>query len=85
MEWYGPMIALPLPKAPESPPAGVQRDPLQHTLWHKHRIEVPIIHWKGQRLLRVSCYLYNTQSDIDRMVDALKQELTDERHRTYET
>lgn len=84
MEWYGPMIALPLPKAPEAPPAGVQRDPLQHTLWHKHRIEVPIIHWKGHRLLRVSCYLYNTQSDIDRLVNALKQELTEERNRTKE-
>jgi isopenicillin-N epimerase len=82
MEWYGPMIALPLPKAPEAPPAGVQRDPLQHTLWHRYRIEVPIIHWKGHRFLRVSCHLYNTTSDIDRLVEALKAELAEERNRS---
>ena len=79
MEWYGSMIALPLPKAPEAPPAGVQRDPLQHTLWHSDRIEVPIIHWRGHRLLRVSCHLYNTQADIDLMVSALKRRLAEER------
>jgi isopenicillin-N epimerase len=84
MEWYGSMIALPLPKAPEAPPAGVQRDPLQHTLWKQHQIEVPIIHWRGHRLLRVSCHLYNTKSDIDHMLEALKHRLADEREISLE-
>ena len=79
LAWYGSMIALPLPKAPEAPPAGVQRDPLQHALWKRHQIEVPIIHWRGHRFLRVSCHLYNTQTDIDRMVAALKELLAEER------
>jgi isopenicillin-N epimerase len=84
VEWYGSMIALPLPKAPEAPPAGVQRDPLQHALWQRHRIEVPIVHWRGHRLLRVSCHLYNTQSDIDRLVEALKELLAEERSNSIE-
>ncbi|MCA9072159.1 MAG: aminotransferase class V-fold PLP-dependent enzyme, partial [Planctomycetaceae bacterium] len=76
--WYGSMISLPLPHAPNAPPAGVQRDPLQHDLWKRHRIEIPIIHWHGHRFLRVSCHLYNTQAEIDRMIDALKEMLAEE-------
>lgn len=77
-EWYGSMIACPLPKAPNDAPAGVQRDPLQHTMWHRHRIEVPIIHWRGNRFLRVSCHLYNSKADIDFLISALKEMLAEE-------
>ena len=71
---YGSMVTLPLP---EEPSTGKHKsriplqDPLQGTLWEQHRIEIPIMHWKGRRLIRVSCHLYNTPADIDRLCAAL--------------
>jgi len=76
--WFGSMIALPLPASEEPPPKPGQTDPLQNLLWQRFRIEVPIIHWKGERLLRVSCHLYNRREDIDRLVEALGQLLETE-------
>lgn len=69
---YGSMITLPLPSGDNPPPQPNQRDPLQDRLWERYRIEVPLIHWQGARFLRVSCHLYNTESDIDRLSDALR-------------
>ncbi len=70
-EWYGSMIALPLPSNGPAPKQGI-RDQLQNPLWEKHGIEVPIVNWHGERLIRVSCYLYNTREHIDRLCEALR-------------
>jgi len=70
-DWYGPMISMPLPSNGLSAPPQGQRDPLQDWLWSNYRIEVPITWWHGQRLLRVSCHLYNDVEDIERLVKAL--------------
>ncbi len=48
---------------------------LQQRLWERHRIEVPIISWQGQRYVRVSLHLYNEASHVIRLVDALRREL----------
>jgi isopenicillin-N epimerase len=69
--WYGSMITLPIPSKGVEPPKHPQRDPLQDVLWEQHRIEVPIVHWHGRRYIRVSCHLYNTREEIDRLVLAL--------------
>ena len=69
-EWYGSMIAMPLPLNGPAPKQGI-RDQLQTPLWEKFGIEIPIIHWHGERLIRVSCHLYNTREQIDRLIDAL--------------
>jgi isopenicillin-N epimerase len=70
-EWYGSMIALPLPQG-EGPTNQGIRDQLQTPLWEKHGIEIPIIHWRGERLIRVSCHLYNTREQIDHLCAALR-------------
>jgi len=72
-EWYGSMITLPIPASDQPPPEGGKRDPLQNALWERYKIEVPIIHWKGRRFIRVSCHLYNTKADIDKLLNALEE------------
>jgi isopenicillin-N epimerase len=62
--WYGSMISLPLPPGDAAE--------LHEALWHE-RIEVPIIDWQGQRLVRVSCHVYNEREDIGRLVEALRR------------
>lgn len=73
--WYGSMISLPLPPGDEPPLKKGVRDPLQGLLWKKYHIEVPVIHWHGRRLLRVSCHLYTSARDIDALADALRDAL----------
>ncbi|MEX2286893.1 MAG: aminotransferase class V-fold PLP-dependent enzyme [Planctomycetaceae bacterium] len=70
-DWYGSMIALPLPALDVDPPEAWVPDPLQQALWDRYGIEVPVTRWRGRRLLRVSCHLYNSRDDIDRLADAL--------------
>lgn len=71
-DWYGTMIACPLPATvpePESPHA----HQWQHELWRRHRIEVPIVNWHGRRSIRVSAHLYNTASQVDLLVEAVTE------------
>lgn len=64
-DWYGMMVAVALPPG--------EAAPLQRALWERWRIEVPIVAWQGRRLLRVSCHAYTQRSEIDRLVDALRE------------
>lgn len=74
-EWYGPMVTLPLPPLPDGVPGSFQRDPLQDALWERERIEIPLVHWNARRFIRVSCHLYNSMADIDRLLTALARHL----------
>jgi isopenicillin-N epimerase len=69
---FGTMAAMPLPDSNTGPPKPGQRDPLQDALWERYRIEIPVVHWQGRRLLRVSCHLYNDEADLDRLFEALE-------------
>jgi len=69
---FGTMAAMPLPPANSDPPKPGQRDALQDALWERCRIEIPVVHWQGRRLLRVSCHLYNDRADLDRLFNALE-------------
>ncbi len=64
-DWYGAMISLPLPPG--------EGQPLQAALWERFRIEVPVFDWQGHRLVRLSCQMYTTPDDIDRLVAALAE------------
>jgi len=74
-QWYGSMIALPLPPGDEPPLKRGVRDPLQSVLWKNYRIEVPVVHWGGNRYLRVSCHLYTSAREIDALAEALREAL----------
>jgi isopenicillin-N epimerase len=76
--WYGSMAHVPLPPPRDRAPATLRSDetspvsnPLQHTIWQRLGIEVPIIDFCGQRYIRVSCHLYNDTEQIDRLVAGL--------------
>jgi isopenicillin-N epimerase len=45
---------------------------LQKQLWERFGIEVPIVDWRDRRFVRVSCHVYNTPAQIDRLVNALR-------------
>ena len=70
-QWCGSMLALPLPMQGDPPKPG-QRDPLQDAIWERHRIEAPVVHWKGRRFIRVSAHLYNTTDEILQLANALR-------------
>jgi len=61
--WYGSMAHVPLPPG--------DKYALQEQLWKRSGIEVPIVEFAGQRYIRVSCHLYNTTEQIDRLVETL--------------
>lgn len=65
-------LALPTGVLPE-PDAGRagQRHPLQNWLWENHRIEIPVITWKNQQLIRVSGHLYNSLAEYSHLAEAV--------------
>ena len=70
------MVTLPLPaSSADAPPSG-RVDPLQLSLFERHRVEVPIMHWpsKGRRWVRISAQVYNDRSDYERLAAALVAE-----------
>ncbi len=75
VDWYGSMIALPLPETATGQPTSVwtQPDALQTALWSEWGIEAPVVTWNNRRMIRVSCHLYTTTTEIDRFVMALSE------------
>jgi isopenicillin-N epimerase len=74
--WYGSMAHVPLSATTTNETCAVA-NPLQHTIWQRYGIEVPIVDFRGRRYIRVSCHLYNDKSQIDRLVVALKELLAE--------
>jgi len=63
--WFAQMIAAPLPP--------VDGRELKRRLYDDYRIEVPITNWPGRQLIRVSFQGYNSEDDLDRLNDALRE------------
>jgi len=62
--WFGQMISAPLP-------SDTDIAALKTRLYDEHCIEVPLIEWNGNKLIRVSVQGYNTRRDIDKLCHAL--------------
>jgi isopenicillin-N epimerase len=63
---YAQMVSIPLPNK-------IEPDILQQMLFTRYHIEVPVMKWKDQTLIRVSFQGYNTPEDLVKLVDALKE------------
>ncbi|MBI3863112.1 MAG: aminotransferase class V-fold PLP-dependent enzyme [Planctomycetia bacterium] len=70
-EWYRTMITMPLPDSVSEIPHG-HMHPLQAALWEQNQIEVPIVSWNGRRHIRVSCHLYNDETELQYLTSALR-------------
>ncbi|MCJ7700218.1 MAG: aminotransferase class V-fold PLP-dependent enzyme [Anaerolineales bacterium] len=62
-DWLGQMFAARLP------PVEIQS--LKERLYAEHHIEVPIMEWQGQPFMRVSIQAYNTQEDVEALMEGL--------------
>jgi len=62
--WFGQMITAPLP-------ADTDIATLKTRLYDEHCIEVPLVDWNGNKLVRISVQGYNTRRDIDKLCHAL--------------
>jgi isopenicillin-N epimerase len=58
------MVSMPVP--PCDPIA------LKVKLLDKHNIEIPVFNWQDRTIVRVSAQGYNTQKDMDKLVEALR-------------
>jgi isopenicillin-N epimerase len=75
-EWYGPMVTVPFPEWVGETPHN-HMHPVQEALWERFQIEALVVNWSGRRHIRVSCHLYNTAGEIDRLAAALKEVLSE--------
>lgn len=64
-EWLGQMFSIPL-ITPEP-------EKLQRHLFVKHKVEIPVMRHGDKTYLRYSINAFNTQKDLDRLYDALKE------------
>ncbi|MBN2385653.1 MAG: aminotransferase class V-fold PLP-dependent enzyme [Anaerolineales bacterium] len=53
-------------------PPGAAVAALKTRLYDQYRIEVPLVEWNGNKLVRVSLQGYNTARDVDRLLVALE-------------
>ena len=68
-EFYSQMGIAPLPRSDLAV--------LKTRLYEEHKIEVPLIEWQDRHLIRISIQGYNTQADVNALINALTVLLPD--------
>jgi isopenicillin-N epimerase len=63
---FNQMVSIPLPKS-------IECNVLKEKLYNDFRIEIPIVPWEDKMLIRVSVQGYNSQKDLESLLDALKR------------
>ena len=66
----GSMAAVPLPGRLLSM-SDAEGEAFQRRLYADHRFEVPVHRFAGRWVLRVSCQVYNTASQYERLADVV--------------
>lgn len=62
--WYGSMVPARLPPC--------DAFSLKEQLWRGANIEIPVVPWGERCYLRISCHLYNTPRDVERLAEAIR-------------
>lgn len=62
--WYRQMASAPLLAVTDT-------NLLKKRLYDDYRVEIPVIEWNGNKLIRVSVQGYNTKRDVDALLSAL--------------
>ena len=62
--WFAQLTAAPLP-------VDTDLAALKARLYDEQRVEVPLVEWKGMKLIRVSIQGYNSKRDVDHLLNAL--------------
>lgn len=62
--FYHQMATIPLPPITDL-------TALKRCLYDTYRVEIPLLEWHGRHFIRISVQAYNTQQDIDTLLDAL--------------
>ncbi|KAL4444111.1 hypothetical protein ABPG75_011848 [Micractinium tetrahymenae] len=65
------MSAVEMPPLSGQPPSAQFASAVQHALRERHRVEVPVACAGGRLWCRISCQLYNTLSDYQKLADAV--------------
>jgi len=64
--WFRQMAAAPLP-------ADTDLTLLKKRLYDDYRVEIPLMDWNGNKLIRISVQGYNSKRDIDTLIHALSK------------
>jgi isopenicillin-N epimerase len=64
--WWVQMRAIPLPRT------ALSAQEIHRRLFDEFHIEIPVLDWQDHRFARISIQAYNTPTDVDRLVEALK-------------
>ena len=62
--WFYQLVAAPLPTDTDTLI-------LKERLYNDYRVEIPLINWNGNKLIRVSIQGYNTRRDVNALIQAL--------------
>ena len=54
-------------------PHGADLAAIKTRLYDEYQVEVPLVDWNGQHFVRLSVQAYNTQADIDALLQALTE------------
>jgi len=63
-DWFAQLAAAPLP-------SNTDIAVLKSRLYDEYRVEIPLVAWKDKKLIRISIQGYNTEKDVDRLMEAL--------------
>jgi isopenicillin-N epimerase len=69
----GSMATVPLPNQHRLRKDFVKPEQLQAALYDRHRIEAPIIDWRGRLWTRASCQIYNLPEHYERLAAAITE------------